>query len=155
MDTLYKITILLKEQKKSQKDLTDYLGLKKNAFTNWKSGHTSSYTKYLPQIAEFLDVSVDYLVGKTDKKNKTAPEGQSLTDEEEAILQKCKQLSADGLRKALEHLDLLVLKYNSENENNETIKLVARSGEQKEIIKTKKEIEELSSQLKEDTTSDY
>lgn len=155
MDTLDKITTLLTEQNKSQKALTDYLGLKKNAFTNWKSGHTTSYTKYLPQIAEFLDVSVDYLVGKTDKKNKTAQEGQPLTDEEKAILKKCEQLSVEDLHKVLEYVELLKLKRNSENESKETIRLVARSGDQKEITKSKKEFEEISAQLKEDTTSDY
>lgn len=63
MDTLNKISELLKERKISQSELCSFLGIKKNAYTNWKSGHTSSYKKYLPQIAAFLDVSVDYLLG--------------------------------------------------------------------------------------------
>ena len=45
-------------------DLTDYLGISKNAFTNWKIGDNSSYMKHLPKIAEFFGVSVDYLLGK-------------------------------------------------------------------------------------------
>ena len=64
MCTLNKIQELLKSQGKKQKDLTDYLGLTKNAFSNWKSGDNSSYMKYLPQIADFLNVSVDFLLGK-------------------------------------------------------------------------------------------
>lgn len=64
MCTLNKIQELLKSQCKKQKDLTDYLGLTKNAFSNWKSGDNSSYMKYLPQIADFLNVSVDFLLGK-------------------------------------------------------------------------------------------
>ena len=64
MGTLDIVSDLLKTQNKSQKDLTDFLGIKKNAFTNWKNGHTESYKKYLPQIADFLSVSIDYLLGK-------------------------------------------------------------------------------------------
>ncbi len=63
MDTLNKILFLLKEQEKTQKDLMDYLGLGKTAFTGWKSGANTSYLKYISKIAEFLEVSTDYLLG--------------------------------------------------------------------------------------------
>lgn len=63
MCTLERIIKLLKEQGKKQKDLTDYLGVTKNTFTNWKGGHSESYKKLLPQIATFLGVSADYLLG--------------------------------------------------------------------------------------------
>ena len=71
LDTLNKISELLKKQNLKQRDLTDYLGLSKNAFTNWKGGFSQSYQKYLPQIAEFLGVGVDYLISneETQKKN--------------------------------------------------------------------------------------
>ena len=73
MQTLYKnvlnnIMVELKAQHKTQKELTAYLGVTKSAFTDWKSGKSNSFIKHLPQIAEFLGVSVDYLLGKTDKK---------------------------------------------------------------------------------------
>lgn len=35
----------------------------KNTFTNWKAGRSESWKKYLPQIAEFLNVTVDELLG--------------------------------------------------------------------------------------------
>ena len=53
---------------KKQKDLTDFLGLTKNAFTDWKGGKSKSYMKYLPRIAEFLGVSVDYLLNADENK---------------------------------------------------------------------------------------
>ena len=56
----------LKRLGKSQKDLTDFLGLTNSSYTNWKSGKGNAYEKHLPRIAEFLDVSVDYLLGRTD-----------------------------------------------------------------------------------------
>lgn len=69
MRILNNITLLLKEKNKTQKSLTDYLGLSKNIFTDWKSGKCKSYNAYLPQIAEFFDVSIDELVGNNDRKS--------------------------------------------------------------------------------------
>jgi len=65
LDILDRISVLLAG--KDQKELTDYLGLKNVAFSEWKSGKSKSYRKYLIEIAEFFDVSLDYLVyGKVD-----------------------------------------------------------------------------------------
>lgn len=66
MDTIKKIQTLLIEQKKTQKDLCEYIGIKQQAFTEWKSGRSKSYTKYIDKIAEYLDVSIDYLLGNID-----------------------------------------------------------------------------------------
>ena len=80
MDILNNICELLKEKNKKQKDLTDALGLTKNSFTGWKSGKSTSYMKYLPQIAEFLGVSVDFLCGKSEKETKSSktPEADTI-----------------------------------------------------------------------------
>lgn len=67
MDTLDKIKTLLKEQRKTQKQLMDYLGLGKTAFTGWNSGANTSYNKHIGKIAEFLGVSTDYLLGVEPK----------------------------------------------------------------------------------------
>ena len=64
MDILDRIIMLLKEKNKKQMELTNHLGISKNAFTNWKGGFSQSYMKHLPKIAEFFDVSVDYLLGR-------------------------------------------------------------------------------------------
>ena len=59
----------LKKQNRKQKELTDFIGISKNVFTDWKSGKNKSYMKYLPLIAEFLGVSVDYLLDDGNKKS--------------------------------------------------------------------------------------
>ena len=69
MRILDNISRILDEKKLKQKDLTDYLGISKNCFTDWKNGKSASYKKYLPQIVEFLGVSVDYLVGKEEQSD--------------------------------------------------------------------------------------
>ena len=78
MRILDRITEELKTQKKTQKNLCDFLGLSSNNYTDWKSGKSSSYKKYLPEIADYLNVSIDYLLGKTNIKEKApaTPEGE-------------------------------------------------------------------------------
>ena len=92
---------LLKEQGKKQIDLTNFLGLSKNIFSEWKSERSTSYKKHLPQIAEFFDVSVDYLLGKeipTTENNFTYALYNELThDLSEDEIQQIKQY-ADFLR---------------------------------------------------------
>lgn len=69
MYTIDKIIELLKAQNLTQKDLTDYLGIDKNIFSQWKKGTTQSYRRYIEQIAEFLGVSVGELIGSENTKN--------------------------------------------------------------------------------------
>lgn len=153
MDTLDKITILLQEQNKTQSDLCAYIGVKKNAYTNWKSGHTTSYKKYLPQIAEYFNVSVDYLVGKTEQKNRADPEGPLLTENQQKLYDVSSDLSNEDIEKVIDYIELLKLKNNAQQK--ERIKLVARSGEQKEIETSQEDIDKITSSLNEDTTSDF
>ena len=46
----------------SQKSFCEQLGVKQQAYTNWKGGDNTSFMKKLPQIAEILDVALDYLL---------------------------------------------------------------------------------------------
>ena len=64
MEVLNNIIHLLKSSGKKQKELTSYLSLSHNVFTEWKAGRNTSYKKHLPKIAEFFGVSVEYLLGK-------------------------------------------------------------------------------------------
>ena len=60
LDILDRISKLLNGR--DQRELTDFLGIKSVAFSEWKSGKSKSYKKYLIEIADFFNVSIDYLV---------------------------------------------------------------------------------------------
>ena len=68
--TLQRIIAELKAKQKKKIELTDHLGLVNSAFGNWVSGRNKSYRKYIHGIADFLGVSVEYLKGETDQKEK-------------------------------------------------------------------------------------
>lgn len=64
MDTLDKIFYLLKNKGISQKSFADAIGVKNYTITEWKNGKSQSYMKYIDKIADFLEVSSDYLLGR-------------------------------------------------------------------------------------------
>lgn len=101
MAVLTRILALLDERHIQQKELSNYLGLSKCAMTGWKNGNNNSYMKHLPKIAEFFDVSVDYLLGKetpVSDNNFTYALYNELTHElSEEQIQQLKQF-ADFLR---------------------------------------------------------
>lgn len=55
------------------------IGAPSNIFAEWISGRNGSYKNYLYQIAEQYNVSVDWLKGESDQKEKSStPEGAEL-----------------------------------------------------------------------------
>ncbi len=66
MDTVDKIFSVLEEKNYSQQFLADALGIDKSTLSAWKSGKTKSYIKYIDKISKLLDVSKDWLLGKSD-----------------------------------------------------------------------------------------
>ena len=76
MSILDRITALLNGRE--QQELTNYLNLKKTAYSDWKSGKSELYRKYIVEIAEFFDVSIDYLVyGKEKNTSLNLPEDEA------------------------------------------------------------------------------
>lgn len=73
MSTIDKVFELLNKKGLQQKDLTDYLGIDKGVASQWKSGKSKSYQKYLGQIAEFLGVRLSEIVDVNydEQKNST------------------------------------------------------------------------------------
>ena len=73
-----RIFSLLKKAKIEQKEFAKIVGTTDKTVSAWKTGRSKSYTKYLPQIAEVLGTSVEYLV--TGEEKKPAPGAESGLD---------------------------------------------------------------------------
>ena len=61
-----KIMELLKVQGKTEKGLTDHIGLANTTFTKWKYKGVKSYRKHLEKIADYLEVTPEYLTEGVD-----------------------------------------------------------------------------------------
>ena len=65
-DTVKKILSCMKRRNITDKQLTKDIGINKSAVTDWKTGKTKSYKKHIDKIADYLGVSSDYLLGRSD-----------------------------------------------------------------------------------------
>lgn len=113
---LDKIISLLKKQKRTQKELCNFLGLNQVAFTDWKSGKSESYKKYLPQIAEFFGCSVDFLLENGQKKEAVRKDSQN--DEEnidEEIMRLVEGMTLEQKQRVLLESYRLLRKQNQED----------------------------------------
>lgn len=81
MNTMDLILELLKENNKEQKELCDFIGIRQQIFTDWKSGRLKSYLKHIEKIALFFNVSTDYLLGLSEDKENADPVKEVSVDE--------------------------------------------------------------------------
>lgn len=52
----------------SNKDLSQNVGVSSGNISDWKSGRSKPNIDTIIKIADYLDCSVDYLLGRTDRK---------------------------------------------------------------------------------------
>ena len=77
MDFSQRITAIRKEMKYSQEKFGELVGMSQRSVAAWESGDRFPSYAVLSDLADRLDVSVDYLLGRTeDKKIKEQPTNQ-------------------------------------------------------------------------------
>lgn len=62
------------------------IGISKVSVSNWKSNRNNPTASNLLKIAEYFGVSVEYLKGETDQKEKPLTNGEELNDGEQELL---------------------------------------------------------------------
>lgn len=93
MDIVARILFLVKEKGKSQKELADYIGVSQQVVTDWKSGKSESYKKYLPKIASFFEISIDELAG--NEKKPAIGDDDELSEDEIKLIEQYRAASAE------------------------------------------------------------
>lgn len=93
MITFERIKELAKQQGKSLNKIEEELGYGKNVLYRLKDSNPS--TERLEELANYFDVSVDYLLGRTEKKRY-----YDLTEKDERDIQKELQTLIDDLSNA-------------------------------------------------------
>ena len=79
MDSVDRIFALVEQKYKEQKAFAAEIGVAPSKVSEWKKRKAQSYTRYLPQIADALDTTVEYIL--TGKEESPPPEGGGLTQE--------------------------------------------------------------------------
>lgn len=62
---------LMKKNKVTQQQLSEAVKVSQGNISDWKSGRSSPSIEVLPKIAEFFNVSSDYLLGLDDVPNRS------------------------------------------------------------------------------------
>lgn len=76
---------LRKENKKTQKQVADYLGITRPAYTAYESGNRQPDYTTLEKLADYFNCSVDYLLGRSNDPRLSA-------DEDKEVDKKVKEL---------------------------------------------------------------
>lgn len=64
-----RLKLLRTEKRISQSLLATHLGVTQQAIARWEKGETEPDINTIQNLASFFDVSIDYLLGRTDERN--------------------------------------------------------------------------------------
>nr|PZN47263.1 MAG: hypothetical protein DIU61_19795 [Bacteroidota bacterium] len=132
-----RITQLRTEAKLTQEELGNMLKVKRGTVASWESGHRTPELRYLEQMAQIFDVSVDYLLGRSDHRktqlpdwlSRVSPEWQKRILEDEALTRLMfkfldsaglKNLPTDQLEMILTHQARMLQLVRARDRENET-----------------------------------
>ena len=73
MDFSVRIAQIRKQMKLSQEDFGELVNMSRRTVAAWESGDRTPSFSTLSDVADRLNVSVDYLLGRTNEQNKKQP----------------------------------------------------------------------------------
>lgn len=76
-----RIKELRKEKGVSQRELAEYLDLKQQTISAYEKGTNEPDLKTLDKMAHFFDVSIDYLVGRSDVRDPAEKIADAIADD--------------------------------------------------------------------------
>ncbi len=101
---MLRIIGLLEEKGKTEKELTDYLGLFPGTFSHWKyDGNRTAYLQYINPICEILETSPNYLFRGEEK---TDSEIAGLTPMENDVIQMFRKVDLKRKKNIVDTLKL-------------------------------------------------
>lgn len=89
-----------RQRKRTNKDLEKHLHLANGTFVNWKFNGIKSYLTHIKEIAEFLNVSTDYLLNGNELDVKS----EEITAAELEVIQMLRKVDLKGQECILEIL---------------------------------------------------
>lgn len=121
---------LREERKLLQIDLANILGVSRTTYTQYETGKSEPSFETVSMLADYFNVSVDYLLGRTDTKN-TDKIANSLIDDEDLsifwddlkeredlqlLFKQTKDLSPKGIQQVIRIIKAIEDEEDRENE---------------------------------------
>ena len=105
------------KKKISQRQLGDYIGVSQQTIGSWETGRTQPDQESLKQLAQFFNVSLDYLMGESNIRNTSTKIDTAIQDDAEL---------ADFWNKMKERENLQLLFKQTKDMNDRDINQVLR-----------------------------
>lgn len=101
---------LLDETNKTQKEICDILGIRTQKLSNWKTGYSEPNFDDILMLADFFEVSTDYLLGLSENdtpafKNSSAP---TLPKDEKELLELYRQLPFESKQRLIARAEVML-----------------------------------------------
>lgn len=107
MDTVTRIFELLDSTTMEQQEFARLVGVSDDTASNWRRRKSGSYTKYLTQIADVLETTVEYLL--TGEKEKPATrEGDELDEQTARLVDKLRQMAPEDQELLEAQIDVML-----------------------------------------------
>ena len=94
MEIYERIFKLLGSEKNRQLEMANAIGISNKTISAWKTRGSDPSAKYISAIADFLEVSTEYLL--TGEETKKSPSSPQLNEDESELLNQFKKLDKEG-----------------------------------------------------------
>lgn len=95
----------------NQQDIADRLGMKRASYAKYELGNTSPPQDKLIELADIFDVSIDYLVGRTNVRKLDLPVNVSALQ----MAQEIDQLNDEQQEQLSKYIEFVKFKYGEGN----------------------------------------
>ncbi len=102
---MIKLLELRTEQNLSQRSIAKEMHVSQGTYNNWENARTQPSIEQLIALADFFDVSVDYLIGRSDEYNAlSSPARNRLSLDEQKLITSIRALSPEAKKSLLDFL---------------------------------------------------
>ncbi|MTW85590.1 helix-turn-helix domain-containing protein [Virgibacillus dakarensis] len=92
-----RLKYLRKNKGLSQQNMADFLGISRQGYGKYEDGKSETDHKTLIKLANYFDVTTDYLLGYSDSPNLTAKDEKDIAKRMEKMKSDLKEGKGDGL----------------------------------------------------------
>lgn len=117
-----RLTSLRKAKKKTQQEMADFLGITRPAYTAYEIGNRHPDYDTLKKLANYFDVTTDYLLGRTDNPNPPNQELDEwgLSEQDMVFFKDFESLSEEDKKEVMKYIKYLKYQAELHNKENDT-----------------------------------
>lgn len=124
MCKITKLFEIMEQRGIKAKELSEAIGASTGNISDWKSGRSSPSIEVLPKIAEFFNVSTDYLLKLDDVQNRKT---ESISENAQELIEMYTQLSERNQLKIIGYVQRMLEENGKAETINEDVSKIAEA----------------------------